>query len=125
MERAEVVAGVVGDLNSTERAVDAAITHATTLVQSMIGARAALSVSPVAGTVAQSKAMETIAALSAAREAIIGCHAELQKDHRRMGWGTYAIGPLDKPDEPWPEPEGGPVGFKTDASTAQRRLRAV
>ena len=49
MDRVEVVASVAGDLHATEQAVDAAITHATTLVQSMIGARAALSLPPVRG----------------------------------------------------------------------------
>jgi hypothetical protein len=119
MERAEVIASVAGELNATERAVDAAIAHATTLIQSMIGARTALSVSPVAGAVAQTKAMESIAALAAAREAVVACHAELQKDHRRMGWGTYAMGPLDKPDEPWPEET------RISPENSVRRLRAV
>lgn len=103
MDRSEVIASVAGDLYATEKAIDAAITQATTLVQSMIGARAALSVSPVAGAVSQAKAVETIAALSTAREAIVACHAELQKDHRRMGWGVYAAGPVDKPDD-WETP---------------------
>lgn len=108
MDRTEVITAVAGDLYATEKAVDAAITQATTLVQSMIGARAALSISPVAGAVSQAKAMETIAALSSAREAIVACHAELQKDHRRMGWGVYAAGPVDKPDD-WETPMGGGV----------------
>ena len=99
-----VVAGVAGDLHATEHAIDAAITQATTLVQSFIGARAALSLSPVTATASQSKAMETIAALAAAREAIVACHAELQKDHRRMGYGTYAAGPIGKPDD-WLDPK--------------------
>ena len=107
MDKSTVVAGVAADLHATEKAVDAAITQATTLVQSMIGARAALSVSPVAGAGSQAKAMETIAALGVAREAIVACHAELQKDHRRMGWGVYAVGPVDKPDD-WETPVGGP-----------------
>ena len=98
MDRTEVVASVAGDLYATEQAVDAAITSATTLVQSMIGARALLKVSPVAGAGSQAKAMEAIAALSAAREAIVACHTELAKDHRRLGYGAYAVGPLDKPD---------------------------
>ena len=119
MERAEVVASVAGERNATERAVDAAIAHATTLIQSMIGARTALSVSPVAGAVAQTKAMDSIAALAAAREAVVACHAELQKDHRRMGWGTYAVGPLNKPDEPWPEET------RITPENTARRLRAV
>lgn len=104
MDRTEVVTSVAGDLHATELAIDAAITQATTLVQSFIGARAALSLSPVSGTVSQAKAMETIAALSAARESIVACHAELQKDHRRLGFGTYAAGPIAKPDD-WLDPK--------------------
>jgi hypothetical protein len=98
MDRTEVVASVAGDLYATELAVDAAITSATTLVQSMIGARTLLKASPVAGAVSQAKAIEAIAALSAARDAVVACHAELAKDHRRMGYGVYNVGPLDKPD---------------------------
>ncbi|MES2861722.1 MAG: hypothetical protein V4701_09625 [Pseudomonadota bacterium] len=103
MDRNEVVASVAGDLYETERAVDAAITSATTLVQSMIGARTLLKASPIAGAVSQAKAIEAIAALSAARDAVVACHAELAKDHRRMGYGVYNVGPLDKPDHDWPE----------------------
>lgn len=106
MDRTQVIASVAGDLYATEKAVDAAITASTTLVQSMIGARTLLKVSPVSGAVAQAKAIETIAALSAAREAIVACHAELQKDHRRQGYGIYAAGPMDKPDD-WETPIGG------------------
>ncbi|MBB3871722.1 MAG: hypothetical protein KYX67_11280 [Brevundimonas sp.] len=104
MERTEVIASVAGDLHATEHAIDAAITQATTLVQSFIGARAALSLSPVAATASQAKAMETIAALAAARESIVACHAELQKDHRRLGYGAYAVGPIGKPDD-WLDPK--------------------
>ena len=101
MDRTEVVASIAGDLHQTECAVDAAITSATTLVQSMIGARTLLKASPVAGSVSQAKAMEAIAALSAAREAMVACHKDLAKDHRRMGYGVYNVGPLDKPDDDW------------------------
>ena len=99
MDRTEVIAGVASELYATEKAVDDAITHATTLVQSMIGARAALSISPVSGAASQAKAVEAIMALSTAREAVVACLAELQKDHRRLGYGVYAAGPVNKPDE--------------------------
>lgn len=99
MDRNEVIAGVAGELHATEKALDDAIAHAATLVQTMIGARTALSLSAVAAAGSQTKAMEAIAALSTAREAVIACHAELEKDHRRLGYGTYALGPLDKPNE--------------------------
>jgi len=110
MDRVEVIDGVAGDLYATEAAIDAAITQATTLVQSYIGARAALALSPVAAAGSQAKAMEVVAALAAARESIVACHAEMQKDHRRLGWGTYAAGPVAKPDD-WLNPK--PVGHLT------------
>ena len=105
MDKSQVITSVAGDLYATEKAIDSAITASTTLVQSMIGARTLLKVSPVSGAVAQAKAIETIAALSAAREAIVACHAELQKDHRRQGYGIYNAGGLDKPDD-WETPIG-------------------
>lgn len=114
MDRTEVIASVAGELNATERAVDAAITQATTLVQSMIGARTLLSISPVAGSGSQAKAIEAISALGVAREAVVACHAELQKDHRRMGWGVYAVGPMDKGDD-WDRPIE-PHGWLREAS---------
>jgi len=114
MDRTEVITGLAVDLNATEQAVDAAIAHATALVQTMISARTALSVSPVAGAVSQAKAIEAISALGAAREAMVSCHAELQKDHRKMGWGTYAVGPLNKPE----------LSGEAEVQTA-RHLRAV
>lgn len=99
MDRTEVIASVAGELYATEKAVDDAITHATTLVQSLIGARAALSISPVSGAGSQAKAIEAIMALSTARDAVVSCHAELEKDHRRLGYGIFAAGPLNKPDQ--------------------------
>ncbi|AYG95801.1 hypothetical protein D8I30_11920 [Brevundimonas naejangsanensis] len=115
MDHTQVIAGVASELHATEKALDDAITHATTLVQAMIGARTALSISPVAGAMSQTKAMEVIAALSTARESAVACHAELQKDHRRLGFGTYAAGPVDKPDE-W---DSRPMGHQ------ERHLRVA
>lgn len=116
MNKAEIIASIAGDLNSTEQALDATIAKATTLIQSMIGARTALSLSPIAGASSQAKAMEAIAALATARDSIVACHEELAKDHRRMGYGTYAIGVLDKPAEP---------AAPTAEVVREARLRAV
>lgn len=102
MDKAQVIASVAGDLNATEQSVDEAIARATTLVQSMIGSRSALNLSPVAGAEAQAKALEAIAALGAARQAVVACHEELAKDHRRLGFGTYAGDGLNKPKETMP-----------------------
>jgi hypothetical protein len=112
MDKAQVIASLAGDLNATEKAVDAAIAHATTLVQSMIGARTALNVSAVVGAESQAKALEAIAALGVARQAMVACHEEMAKDHRRMGYGVYA-GAEEKGQGPRPETIG------------EHRLRAV
>lgn len=116
MDPNEVIASIAGDLNATEQSLDATIAQAATLVQSMIGARTALSLSPVSGAVSQSKAMEAMAALATAREAIVACHEELAKDHRRHGYGVYAVGVLNKPEETRPQ--------TSDVAPAAR-LRAV
>lgn len=106
MTKTEVIASVAGDLNATEQALDATIAQATTLIQSMIGARTALSLSPVAGAASQARAMEAIAAMATARDAIVACHEELAKDHRRLGYGVYAVGILNKPAETAPPTTG-------------------
>lgn len=113
MDKAQVIASVAGDLNATEQSVDEAITRATALVQSMIGGRAALGISPVVGAEAQARALEAIAALGAARQAVVACHTEMAKDHRRMGYGVYAEA-ADK----YPEGERPKV-------VGEHRLRAV
>jgi hypothetical protein len=99
MKQAEVIASVAGDLNSAEQSLDVAIAQATTLIQSMIGARTALSLSPISGAGSQARAMEAIAAMATAREALVACHEELAKDHRRLGYGVYATGHMNKPAE--------------------------
>lgn len=117
MNKAEVIASVAGDLNSAEQSLDTAIAQATTLIQSMIGARTVLSLSPISGAASQARAMEAIAALATAREALVACHEELAKDHRRLGYGVYSVGPLNKPEETAP-----PV---TGQLARASRLRAV
>lgn len=99
MDNNEVIAGLAGDLYAAEAAVDEAIVKATTLVQAMIAARTELSVAATVGAGAQAKAMESLAALGQAREAVTGAHTEMARDHRRMGWGVYAAGPVNKPPE--------------------------
>lgn len=104
MDKTQVIAGVASDLYASEKAIDAAIAQATAMLQTMMAARTELDLSAVAFTESQAKAMQTLVALGAARDAIVSCHGELQKDHRRMGWGVFASGPLNKPadgDQPY------------------------
>ncbi|OGN44163.1 MAG: hypothetical protein A2623_03645 [Caulobacterales bacterium RIFCSPHIGHO2_01_FULL_70_19] len=113
MDKAQVIASVAGDLHASEKALDEAITRATTLVQSMIGSREALNISAVVGADSQARALEAIASLGAARQALIACHAELAKDHRRLGYGVYA-----EIAEKYPEGQKPKV-------VGEHRLRAV
>ncbi len=98
MDKAEIIGGLATELYASEASIDAAIAQATTLIQTMVAARAPLGVSATAGAGSQAKAMEALAALGEARNAIVASHNELARDHRRMGWGVYAAGPVDKPD---------------------------
>lgn len=124
MDRTKTINDVAAELHATEKTIDAAIIQATTLVQALIGARTTLSLSPVAAADSQKKAMETIAALSGARDAIVACHAEMAKDHRRLGYGTFAVGPLNKPDGEYGLPDGSKP--KTGGVTREvRHLKAV
>ena len=99
MDKSEVIAGVAQDLYATEAAVDAALAQATALVQSLIDSRTAAGVSPVAFAQSQSKMIELVTALGVARDAAVAVHTEMGKDHRRMGWGVFAAGPLEKPGD--------------------------
>jgi hypothetical protein len=110
--KTEVIASVADDLYASEQAIDAAITRATALVQSMIGARASLNLSAVVAADAQTKALETIASLGLARQSLVDCHNEMAKEHRRQGWGVFA-GPFQ-----------GKTGDR-EATTGEHRLRAV
>lgn len=127
MDRSSTINAVAADLHASEKAIDDAIIQATTLVQTMIGSRMALSVSPIAGAVSQAKAVEMITALSAARDAVVACHTELAKDHRRMGYGTYSVGPLDKPSDPADYGDGPrkPTVTNGQDSITRRHLKAV
>lgn len=126
MDRTETINALAGELHATEKSIDAAIIQATTLVQAFIGSRASLSLSPVAGAESQAKAMAAIAALSAAREAIVSCHTEMARDHRRLGYGVFNVGPLNKPDGDYGLPDGqSPKGVGTEESATKRHLKAV
>lgn len=117
MDRTAVVSGIATELYATEIAVDEAISHAASMLQALIAGRNELSISAVAASASQTKAMEALAALSTARQVIVDCHTEMQRDHRRMGWGVYAAGTRDKPI--------GDDGKVILEGTSQPLLRAV
>lgn len=120
MDKLEIMRTVVSDLYATEKAVDDAIAQSTDLVATMIQSRRDMNLSAVVGAKAQSKMLEAIAALGAARDAVIEAHADLSKVQRLVGLGHVATGPVDKPEEDGiMRPLGG------DRPTGSVGLRAV
>ncbi len=105
MDKAFVAQRVATKLFSTEKAVDAAMVEAAELLAGMIEARAQLKVSAITGDAAQAKLVDAIAALSAARSAVVEMHRELAETKLRVGIRTKLIGVEDKPDDP-PKPKG-------------------
>lgn len=101
MEKAFVAKRVAKKLFATEKAVDAAMVEAAELMTEMVASRRDLGMSAVVGDAAQAKLVEAIAALGAARTAMVTMHAELDEVRLRMGLRTRMAGLDDKlPDDP-------------------------
>ncbi|HEY0053608.1 MAG TPA: hypothetical protein VGB49_09365 [Caulobacteraceae bacterium] len=111
MTKIEVVNGVAAELHATEQAIDAAIAQATSLVGAMIQGRTTASLSPLVAADEQTKIIEAIQALGAARACMVEAHGDFAKTHRKLGLGRFALGPLDKPAEDGPiHPKGVDAG---------------
>ena len=107
MDKLEVMRTVVDDLYATERSIDDAIAQSTDFIATLIQSRRDVNLSAVVGAEAQSKMMEAVAGLAAARNAVVAAHADLAKVQRLVGLGHVATGPVDKPEEELPrEPRG-------------------
>ncbi|WP_296820008.1 hypothetical protein [Brevundimonas sp.] len=119
MEKTEILKIVADDLFATEKAVDDAIAQATDMIATMIQARRDANLSAVVGAEAQAKMIEAVAALGAARSAVVASHAEMAKVQRLVGLGHLAVGPTDKPDEGTGDGGGG------RGVTARRALRVA
>ncbi len=101
MEKAFVAKRVAKKLFATEKAVDAAMVEAAELMMEMVASRRDLGMSAVVGDTAQAKLVEAIAALGAARTAVVTMHNELNDVRLRMGLRTTMGGLDDKlPDTP-------------------------
>lgn len=88
MEKVFVAQRVANKLFSTEAAVDAAFAEAAELMSEMLQARKDVKVSTVFADDAQVKLMEALKALSEARTAMVGVHAELNEAQLRLGIRT-------------------------------------
>lgn len=97
MEKALVAQKVANRLFATEASVDGALKEATQLLLTLIEARGDANVSAVTGDETSAKVSEAIAALTAARSAVVAVHHDLADLKVRMGIRTKLIGVIDKP----------------------------
>ncbi len=97
MEKVFVAQRVATKLFAAEHAVDAALTEASELMADMLRARKDLGLSAVVGDGAAAKLVEAIAALGAARTAMVGAHDVLNETKLRIGVRTKMGGYEDKP----------------------------
>jgi hypothetical protein len=98
VEKVFVAQRVATKLFATETAVDAALTEASELMADMARARKDLGLSAVVGDGAFIKLAETIAALGAARTAMVAAHGVLNETKLRIGIRTKMGGYEDKPN---------------------------
>ena len=97
MEKVFVAQRVASKLFATENAVDAALAEASELMADMLQARKDLGLSAVVGDGAATRLVEAIAALGAARTAMVAAHVELGDAKLRIGVRTKLAGFEDKP----------------------------
>jgi flagellin-like hook-associated protein FlgL len=97
MEKIFVAQGVATKLFATESSVDQAMVEATELLAEMLKARSEVGASTTFANDAQVKMMEALAALSAARTAMVGVHSELAEAQLRLGIRTKMVGEMYKP----------------------------
>ena len=97
MDKVFVAQRVATMLFATENAVDLALAEASELMADMLKARKDLGLSAVVGDAAASKLVEAIAALGAARTAMVAAHGELNDAKLRIGVRTKLAGYEDKP----------------------------
>jgi hypothetical protein len=97
VEKVFVAQRVASKLFATENAVDAALAEASELMADMLKARKDLGLSAVVGDGAAARLVEAIAALGAARTAMVAAHSELNDTKLRIGVRTKLAGYEDKP----------------------------
>jgi hypothetical protein len=99
MEKALVCQRVANRLFATEKAVDAAMSEAASLMTAIAEARADLGLSAIVADDATGKVAQAIATLAEARRSVVAAHGNLAETKLRIGVRTKLIGVSDKPPE--------------------------
>jgi flagellar motor switch protein FliG len=88
--------GVANKLFAAESTIDSALADTAALLTEMVEARKAARVSSTVDAKATAKVVEAMAALSAARTAMVEAHEEMSEVKLRLGVRTKMIGTYDK-----------------------------
>jgi len=96
VEKAFVAQRVANKLFATEAAVDAAMVETMEMMAELIQARKDLGLSPTVANGATAKLGDAVAALTAARSAVVEAHAQLDEVRLRIGIRTKLIGVIGK-----------------------------
>lgn len=99
MEKVLAMQGVANKLFAAERSIDKAMTDSAGLMTGMIAFREEQNVAATVGDEAVAKVAAAMAALSAARTAMVEAHAALDETKLRLGVRTKMSG-QDKPTKP-------------------------
>ena len=96
MDKQLLMQGVANKLFAAENTIDSALADTAGLLSEMVEARKAARVSMTVDAKANAKVVEAMAALSAARTAIVEAHEEMNEVKLRLGVRTKMIGAGDK-----------------------------
>ena len=96
MDKQLLMQGVANKLFAAESTIDSALADTAALLTEMVEARKAARVSSTVDAKANAKVVEAMAAISAARSAIVEAHEEMNEVKLRLGVRTKMIGAGDK-----------------------------
>lgn len=99
MDKQLLMQGVANKLFAAENTIDSALADTAGLLSEMVEARKAARVSSTVDAKATAKVVEAMAALSAARSAMVEAHQEMNEVKLRLGVRTKMIGAYDKTKE--------------------------
>ncbi|CAN5218585.1 hypothetical protein BH11PSE2_BH11PSE2_19740 [soil metagenome] len=96
MDKQHIVQGVANKIWACEKSIDTAMADVAALMTEAVEARKAMGVSATVDAKASAKIVEALAALSAARLAIVDVHNEAAEIKGRLGIRTKLIGAGEK-----------------------------
>jgi hypothetical protein len=99
-KKTTIAKGLVAQLRATEAAIDTALTETAQYIEAAIAARSAANVSSTVGGDVLNAAIDTMAKLQSAQDALSTSHAALAVVGKNMGIGTTNFLPVvDKPED--------------------------